>query len=65
MKKHLTDDIELREYIFEGLRNNKSYCPCVVNSLGNPKYKCPCEDFRLNTEVGEACFCGLYIKDEN
>lgn len=64
MKKHLTEDLELRSYIFEGLKANKSYCPCVANSLNKPDYKCPCKDFRENTKVGESCFCGLYIKDE-
>jgi len=65
MKRHLTDDLEIREYVLEGLKNNDGYCPCVLNSKNKPDYKCPCLDFRKNTKVGEACFCGLYIKDKN
>ena len=65
MKKRLTDDLEIREYILEGLKNNKGYCPCVLNSINKPEYKCPCEDFRNNTLVGETCYCGLYVKEEN
>lgn len=65
MKKHLTDNLEIREVVFEGLKTNKGYCPCIVNSLGKAQYKCPCEDFRLNVPAGESCHCGLYIKDKN
>ena len=63
MKKHLTEDIELREIVLKGLKENDGYCPCVYNSKGNPKYKCPCPDFKDNTEIGQSCYCGLYIKD--
>ncbi len=63
MKKHFTDDLELRQAILERLKNNGGYCPCVVQSYGKPQYKCLCENFRLHTPVGEACHCGLYIKD--
>ena len=64
MKLHVTDNIEIRQYVREGLKKNEGYCPCVLNSKGQEKYKCICEDFRFNKKVGETCFCGLYIKDE-
>lgn len=65
MKFHITTDSELKDTILEGLCNNDGYCPCVYNSKGNPKYKCLCEDFRLNVMAGESCHCGLYTKDSN
>ena len=64
MKVHMTSNEELKQTIRQGLKNNDGYCPCIVNSKGQKKYKCMCEDFRLNTSVGQACHCGLYIKDE-
>ena len=64
LKVHVTDNIELRDSIRSALRNNDGYCPCVVNSKGKPEYKCMCKDFVENTPAGEACHCGLYIKEE-
>lgn len=64
MKAHATCDETIKQYVREGLRANENYCPCVINSKGNLDYKCPCKDFRENTQVGETCYCGLYIKDE-
>lgn len=64
MKAHVTEDIELKESIRAALNKNNGYCPCVLNSKGKPEYKCMCQDFILNTDVGESCHCGLYIKDE-
>ncbi len=64
MKKHLTPNLEIRSCIFEGLKENDGYCPCIFQSKGKPEYKCPCEDFRKNIQVGQTCHCGLYIKDE-
>ena len=64
LKVHVTDNIELRDSIRSALRNNDGYCPCVVNSKGKPEYKCMCQDFVENTPAGEACHCGLYIKEE-
>lgn len=64
MKKHLTDDIELREIIFTGLKENNGYCPCIFQSKGKSEYKCPCKEFREKTQVGQTCHCGLYIKDK-
>lgn len=64
MRIHVTSDVEIRDYVRKGLRENDNYCPCVLNSKGNIDYKCPCKDFRENTQVGEICYCGLYVKDE-
>lgn len=65
MKKHLNPNKEIVELILEGLKNNNSYCPCIYQSNGKAEYKCPCKDFRENVKIGEACHCGLYIKDSN
>ena len=64
MKIHVTDNNELKNLIRQGLKDNDGYCPCVINSRGKEKYKCMCEDFRINTLAGQPCHCGLYIKDE-
>ena len=64
MKAHTTEDILMREKIREALKENDNYCPCVVDSKNKIEYRCPCKDFRENTQVGETCYCGLYIKDE-
>lgn len=65
MKKHFTADEELKLLILDGLKRNGGYCPCIYESKGKSEYKCPCQDFRQNTPIGEACHCGLYIKDSN
>lgn len=64
MKIHVTNNEELKNLIRQGLKDNDGYCPCIMNSKGKEKYKCICEDFRINTPVGQPCHCGLYIKDE-
>ena len=64
MKIHATSDEELKAYVRAGLKENDGFCPFLVNSKGNEKFRCLCEDFRLNKKVGETCHCGLYIKDE-
>ena len=64
MKVHSTPDVEVRNLIIKGLRENDGYCPCIMNSKGKEEYRCMCEDFRKNVPVGETCHCGLYIKDE-
>ncbi len=64
MKKHFTNDIEIKEVVLEGLKLHHGYCPCVIKGEGKPEFKCPCKDFRENTPVGKTCYCGLYIKDE-
>jgi hypothetical protein len=42
---------------------NDGYCPCMIDKT--PDTKCPCKDFREQTE-GQ-CFCGRYekVKDGN
>ena len=62
MKKNFTDDLELRNIILQGLKDNQGYCPCIYESLGKEEYKCPCKDFKENIKSGETCYCGLYIK---
>lgn len=64
MKVHLNPDKEVVEMIRQGLKENGGYCPCIYQSKGKPEYKCMCEDFLSNIQVGETCHCGLYIKDE-
>lgn len=64
MKIHLTEDLELREIIRQGLKDNDGYCPCIANSKGQEQYKCICKDMRENVMVGRPCHCGLYVKDE-
>lgn len=65
MKIHVTENKELADYIRKGLRENDNYCPCVLNSRGKPDYKCPCKNLIEDVKVGESCYCGLYIKDED
>ena len=64
MKVHLNPDKEVVEMIRQGLKKNDGYCPCIYQSKGKPEYKCMCYEFLNNTQVGETCHCGLYIKDE-
>ena len=64
MKQHITNNVEIKNIVLQGLKQNKGYCPCIVNSIGKPQYKCMCQDFRENKKIGEACHCGLFIKDE-
>ena len=64
MKVHITEDKEVVTTVRCALRDNDGYCPCVYQSKGKPEYKCMCKDFLENVKVGEACHCGLYIKDE-
>ena len=64
MKIHVNTDKELVQTIREGLRKNDGYCPCVLNSKGKEEYRCICKEMRKQVPVGQACHCGLYIKDE-
>lgn len=63
MKFHITEDKAISEIILRGLHENDGYCPCIYESKGKPEYKCRCKDFIENVKVGEACHCGLFIKD--
>lgn len=62
MKYCLSQDKETVNFIKQRLLDNGGYCPSIVGSVGNEIYKCPCEDFIKNTEKGETCNCGLYVK---
>ena len=42
------------------LKENGGYCPCRLTK--NEDTKCPCKEFREQTETGE-CHCGLYYKE--
>ena len=64
MKQHITNNVEIKNIVLQGLKQNEGYCPCIVNSKGKERYKCPCEDFRNNVKVGETCHCGLFVKEE-
>ena len=64
MKVHINPDKEIVKIIKEALKENDGYCPCVHESWGKAEYKCMCEDFLNNVQVGKTCHCGLYIKDE-
>ena len=64
MKVHITEDKELVLAVREALKENDGYCPCIHQSKGKSEYKCMCQDFLTNVKVGDACHCGLYIKDE-
>ena len=68
-KFKITEDIELKKEILQGLKDNqekygKRYCPCVNPSEYNDDYVCPCKDFKENVKPGESCHCGLYIKEK-
>ena len=64
MKLHTNPDKEIVATIRQALKENGGYCPCIFESKGKEKYRCICQDMRENVPVGEACHCGLYIKDE-
>ena len=64
MRVHITENKELAATIRQELKENEGFCPCVYQSKGKPEYKCFCKDFRENVQVGNACYCGLYVKDE-
>ena len=62
MKYKMTSDQNYNQFILQKLKANEGYCPCVIDSRGKEEYKCPCENFRNEIEVGETCHCGLYVK---
>ena len=59
MKIKLSEDKELVSAIREGLKKTGGYCPCRLSK--NEDTKCPCKEFREQTEPGE-CHCGLFEK---
>ena len=60
MKIKLSDNKELVSQIKQKLKDNQGYCPCRLAK--NEDVKCPCKEFREQTEPG-TCHCGLYIKE--
>lgn len=61
----LTDNDSTKTKILEGLAKNKEkygerYCPCSLKR--DESTVCPCEEFRLNTDMKE-CHCGLYVRE--
>lgn len=62
MKIKLSEDKELVEEIRIKLKDSGGYCPCRLTKT--PDTKCPCKEFREQTEPGE-CHCGLFEKVES
>ena len=69
----LNEDLVLVSEICAALHKNcelfgADYCPCIPNTKYHDDnaadYICPCKDFKENTKIGEACRCGLFIKEE-
>ena len=61
MKIKLSDNKKLVAEIKQKLKDSDGYCPCRLTQ--NEDTKCPCKEFREQTEAGE-CHCGLYKKVE-
>lgn len=55
MLKIIDADVTVQELIDA----NNGYCPCAIYQ--NADTKCPCKEFREQTEPGE-CHCGRYEK---
>jgi hypothetical protein len=51
--------IEINPQIREAVKASDGYCPCAIEHT--PDTKCPCKDFREQTEPGE-CHCGRFEK---
>lgn len=62
MKIKLSDDKKLVAEIKQKLKANGGYCPCRLFKTEDTK--CPCKEFREQTELGE-CHCGLLQKVED
>ena len=60
MKIKLSDNKELVAEIKQKLKEGGGYCPCRLAK--NEDTKCPCKEFREQTEPGE-CHCGLFYKE--
>ena len=61
MKIKVSNNKELVAEIKQKLKESGGYCPCRLNQ--NEDTKCPCKEFREQTEPGE-CHCGMLIKVE-
>lgn len=53
------DHIHVAE-VRAALKANNGYCPCRLEKT--PETKCPCKEFREQTEPG-LCHCGLLQKE--
>lgn len=62
MKYKENPDRETVNFIKQRLNDNNGYCPGISSSYGKEEYKCPCDRFYNETEKGETCPCGLYVK---
>lgn len=62
MKYRLSSNKETVNFIQQRLMDNDGYCPGVSGSYGKEEYKCPCDRFYNETEKGDSCPCGLYVK---
>lgn len=59
MQIKMTANEEIKSRVLAGLKENGGYCPCSI--IRDATTKCPCKDFREQSEGG-ACHCGLYYK---
>lgn len=59
MKICVSEDEEHVAKIRAALKENGGYCPCRF--IKAPETKCPCQEFRAQTNSG-MCHCGLYYK---
>lgn len=59
MKICVSEDEEHVAEIRAVLKENGGYCPCRL--IKTPETKCPCQEFRVQSEPG-ICHCGLYYK---
>lgn len=59
MKICVSEDEEHVAEIRAVLKENGGYCPCRL--IKTPEIKCPCQEFRAQSEPG-ICHCGLYYK---
>lgn len=62
MRIRVSDDKERVNTIRRKLLENNNYCPCAI--IKTEDTKCPCKEFREQTETGE-CNCGLYVKEQD
>ena len=62
MKIKLSENKELVAEIKQKLKESNGYCPCRLTKTEDTK--CPCKEFREQTEPGE-CHCGMLVKVDN
>ena len=52
-------DDNVYQEITQAVKDNDGYCPCMISKSDDTK--CPCKEFREQTNEGE-CHCGRYLK---